>query len=45
MLNVYSFNENAINCYKKVGFKEFGRRRNCVMKKMKDIVYISVMIK
>ena len=33
MLNVYSFNENAINCYKKVGFKEFGRRRKCVMKK------------
>ncbi len=27
MLNVKSFNERAINCYKKVGFKEFGRRR------------------
>ena len=27
MLNVKSFNERAISCYKKVGFKEFGRRR------------------
>ncbi len=27
MLNVKSFNERAIKCYKKVGFKEFGRRR------------------
>ena len=27
MLGVKSFNERAINCYKKVGFKEFGRRR------------------
>ena len=29
MLNVKSFNERAINCYKKVGFKEIGRRREC----------------
>lgn len=27
MLNVFSFNERAIASYKKVGFKEFGRRR------------------
>lgn len=26
-LGVFSFNERAINCYKKVGFKECGRRR------------------
>ena len=26
-LGVYSFNEQAINCYKKVGFKEAGRKR------------------
>lgn len=26
-LGVFSFNEGAINCYKKVGFKEYGRRR------------------
>lgn len=27
MLKVYSFNDRAINCYKKVGFKEVGRLR------------------
>jgi RimJ/RimL family protein N-acetyltransferase len=27
MLGVYSYNERAINCYKKIGFKEIGRRR------------------
>jgi Acetyltransferases, including N-acetylases of ribosomal proteins len=27
MLKVFSFNEHAIHVYKKVGFKEFGRRR------------------
>ena len=26
-LTVKSFNERAINCYKKIGFKEYGRRR------------------
>lgn len=29
-LDVYSFNERAIRCYKKVGFKEYGRRRECM---------------
>lgn len=28
-LDVLSFNERAINCYKKVGFKEYGRRHEC----------------
>lgn len=28
-LGVFSFNERAINCYKKLGFKEYGRRREC----------------
>jgi RimJ/RimL family protein N-acetyltransferase len=27
MLGTFSFNERAIGCYKKVGFKEIGRRR------------------
>lgn len=27
-LNVFSFNELAINCYLKVGFKEYGRRHD-----------------
>lgn len=29
-LNVMSFNERAMACYKKCGFKECGRRRECV---------------
>lgn len=28
-LGVYNFNERAIACYKKVGFKECGRRHEC----------------
>jgi len=32
MLNVYSDNEQAIACYKKVGFAEFGRRRESYFK-------------
>lgn len=28
-LGVFSFNERAINCYKKIGFKEYGRRKEC----------------
>lgn len=28
-LGVFSFNERAITCYKKVGFKEYGRRHEC----------------
>jgi len=32
MLNVYSDNEQAIACYKQVGFTEFGRRRESVFK-------------
>lgn len=44
MLNVYSFNENAISCYRKVGFKEFGRRREAIMKKNEryDIIYMDI---
>ena len=28
-LGVFDFNENAIKCYKSVGFKEYGRRHEC----------------
>lgn len=28
-LDLMSFNERALNCYKKCGFKEYGRRRQC----------------
>ena len=45
MLKVYSFNERAIKCYKKTGFKEFGRRhkskfiKNCWY----DIIYMEIL--
>ena len=29
-LTLMEFNERALNCYKKCGFKEIGRRRKCV---------------
>lgn len=45
MLTVKSFNERAINCYKKVGFKEFGRRRESYFLNGKyyDDVYMDIL--
>lgn len=45
MLRVYSFNERAINCYKKVGFKEIGRRRESyyVRGKFHDEVFMDIL--
>ena len=45
MLKVFSFNERAINCYKKVGFSEIGRRRQCYYLKGKfyDNVYMDIL--
>ncbi|NLV37552.1 MAG: GNAT family N-acetyltransferase [Clostridiaceae bacterium] len=45
MLKVFSFNERAINCYKKVGFKEIGRRRQAYYSKGKfyDVVYMDIL--
>jgi len=37
MLRVYSFNERAIKCYTKTGFKEFGRRHNTTI--IKNVTY------
>ena len=47
MLTVKSFNERAINCYKKVGFKEFGRRRESyyLNGKYYDDVYMDILSK
>ena len=28
-LDLMAFNERALKCYKKCGFKEYGRRRKC----------------
>jgi RimJ/RimL family protein N-acetyltransferase len=33
MLTVYEFNERAYACYKKIGFKEIGRRRKAICRK------------
>ena len=45
MLKVFSFNERAIKCYKKVGFKEIGRRRKCcyLNGKFYDDVYMDIL--
>lgn len=45
MLKVFSFNEGAINCYKKVGFKEIGRRRQAYYLKGKfhDEVFMDIL--
>jgi len=45
MLKVFSFNERAINCYKKVGFKEIGRRRESYYLKgnFYDEIYMDIL--
>lgn len=47
MLGAMSFNERAIACYKKVGFKEYGRRREAYFLNGKyyDIVYMDILAK
>ena len=39
------FNERALGCYKKCGFKEYGRRRKCrfVDGKYYDVIYMDVL--
>jgi RimJ/RimL family protein N-acetyltransferase len=45
MLAVYSFNTPAIACYKKVGFKEMGRRREAYFKNNEryDEIYMDIL--
>ena len=45
MLKVFSFNERAINCYRKLGFKEIGRRRQSYYLKGKfyDEVFMDIL--
>ncbi len=45
MLKVFSFNERAINCYRKLGFKEIGRRRQSYYLKGKfyDQVFMDIL--
>lgn len=44
MLKVFAFNERAINCYKKAGFKEIGRRRQAYYLKGKyhDEIFMDI---
>lgn len=44
LLKVFAFNEGAISCYKKVGFKEIGRRRQAYYLKGKyhDEVFMDI---
>lgn len=45
MLGVMSFNERAIACYKKIEFKEIGRRRECYFLNGKyyDEIYMDIL--
>ncbi|MBQ9071937.1 MAG: GNAT family N-acetyltransferase [Bacilli bacterium] len=45
MLEVFSFNEGAIACYKKIGFKEIGRRREAYIRKniRYDDIYMDIL--
>jgi RimJ/RimL family protein N-acetyltransferase len=45
MLGVYSFNKRAISCYKKIGFKEIGKRRQAriIGRKKYDIILMDIL--
>ncbi len=45
MLGVFAYNERAIKCYKKVGFKEIGRRRKAriIGCQMFDAVFMDIL--
>ena len=44
-LEVYEFNENAIRCYKRIGFKEYGRRHSSVFRHGRrwDAIYMEML--
>lgn len=44
-LDVYAFNERAIKCYRKCGFKEYGTRRQCkyVNGKYHDVIEMDML--
>ncbi len=44
-LQVYSFNENAVECYRKLGFREVGRRRQAVYRDMTfhDVIFMDIL--
>jgi RimJ/RimL family protein N-acetyltransferase len=44
-LKVYSFNERAVKCYEKVGFKSIGKKREAVLRDNKryDHIYMDIL--
>jgi RimJ/RimL family protein N-acetyltransferase len=44
-LEVYSFNERAIKCYEKIGFRTIGKRRESLLrgKERQDIIYMDIL--
>lgn len=44
-LQLMEFNERALKCYEKCGFKEYGRRRNCkfINGKYYDSIYMDIL--
>jgi RimJ/RimL family protein N-acetyltransferase len=44
-LKVYSFNERAIKCYKKIGFKIIGKRREALLRGQDrhDIIHMDIL--
>jgi RimJ/RimL family protein N-acetyltransferase len=45
LIRVYSFNERAIKCYEKIGFKITGKRREALQRgnKRYDIIYLDIL--
>ena len=45
MLRVYEYNEGAIRCYDKIGFKQIGMRREALQRNLKrhNIVYMDIL--
>ena len=45
MLRVYDYNKSAINCYKKIGFKNIGTRREALLRDLNrhNIIYMDIL--
>ena len=45
LLKVYAFNERALACYEKTGFKRIGQRREAVLRgnKKSDVAYLDIL--
>jgi RimJ/RimL family protein N-acetyltransferase len=45
MLRVFAYNERAIKCYEKIGFKTIGKRRNSIQYDMKehDLIFMDIL--